>query len=264
MKSSYENVYFQYFFLINCLPIFTFLLWRSSEFLSSSNKLDDSSDFRSFLSDSSASEQNAVCWMMEPYALMLKEMFENNPFSGLQNKIIHLTNIDIDGQIAGIRSITNGFEIFINDKFLSHFSLDEIKGVLAHELGHASLNHIEPISIWLIIIRFNLYVNEFHFFVTSIFGMLYFDDFRQHKGLTSIFMHSGLFLLATLGLMFLLSQYSQFKEFQADAESLKFHSNPESLISFFKKISHMTVNNFSLFNSHPSDEDRILALRSKI
>ena len=152
------------------------------------------------------------------------------------------------------------------DTLLKTLSIDEIRSVLAHEIGHYKKNHIFKSTVLFSFISLIFLYAFYNFF--NIFSV----DTNITYDLQSSFV-AVLFILISPMLSFflspLLSAFSRKNEFQAD-DYAKAHTDSKDLISSLLKLSKGNLSlvksspiysNF--YSSHPSVFDRINNLLEK-
>jgi Zn-dependent protease with chaperone function len=164
--------------------------------------------------------------------------------------------------------------VALGENAVDVLSPKELKAILAHELSHASLNHLTLPR------TFFQQLNETNaptlFLSGGAAAFLSFKSlFYSQEQLPSVVC---LFLLSvTIGQIF--AHYSQIIELEADKESIKFNPHPEALITGLKKIHTMELARFEsiqkakgegktyhyhdFFPDHPSVEQRAKALGVK-
>lgn len=164
--------------------------------------------------------------------------------------------------------------VAVSNSILNTLSEDELRGVLAHELGHIKHNDILTSTIAGMLAGTLSYLSHM---------MLFSRNNEDRGGVSNI-----LFIVFTPLIASLLHMaISRSREFAADEYSAKLTKNPESLVSALQKISsasrsiglvpspsneataHLFISNpfkpsllSNLFSTHPSLEARIEKLRS--
>ncbi len=134
--------------------------------------------------------------------------------------------------------------IIISDTLLNDFTVNEIKTVFAHELGHYAHKHIiKNILLSGIIIVVSFYICSYFYELTlRSAGYLYRYDIAA---LPILAFYLSIFSLL---LMPLLNTLSRYYEKQADMYALKITDNPEAFISTMEKLAAM---NLSQKEQHP-------------
>ncbi|NMC63069.1 MAG: M48 family metallopeptidase, partial [SAR324 cluster bacterium] len=136
--------------------------------------------------------------------------------------------------------------VVLFDTLVEQLSVDELLGVLAHEIGHAKLNHVKKsmvvsflislIGFWFfsLIVSWPPLSQAFGFKIQSFYGML----------------TACLFLLSPLSLFLapLSSLFSRHFEYEADAFAVKASSTPSAFEKALIKISEKSLSNL---NPHP-------------
>ena len=152
------------------------------------------------------------------------------------------------------------------DTLLTSLTVDEIKSVLAHEIGHYKENHIFKSTILFSLISL-IFLYVFYNF-SSILSI----DMNVPSSLISSFI-AILFILISPMLSFfltpLLSAFSRRNEFQAD-DYAKAHTDSRDLVTSLLKLSKGNLSLVksspiysSFYSSHPSVFDRINNLQEK-
>ena len=152
------------------------------------------------------------------------------------------------------------------DTLLTSLTVDEIKSVLAHEIGHYKENHIFKSTILFSLISL-IFLYVFYNF-SSILSI----DMNVPSSLISSFI-AILFILISPMLSFfltpLLSAFSRRNEFQAD-DYAKAHTDSRDLVTSLLKLSKGNLSLVksspiysSFYYSHPSVFDRINNLQEK-
>lgn len=158
--------------------------------------------------------------------------------------------------------------IVLFDTLIQRHTVEELLGVVAHEMGHYKLHHI-PLAILRAIISSGVM-----FFVLSVFmennGL--FAAFRMEQ--TSIYASLILFgfLYAPISLVLAIAgnAISRRHEYDADRFAAETTGNPEALVASLKKLSVDNLSNLTphpfmvwLHYGHPPVLDRVAALRRK-
>ncbi len=153
------------------------------------------------------------------------------------------------------------------DTLLKILTVDEIKSVLAHEIGHYKKNHIFKSTILFSLISLIFLYIFYNFFSTLSI------DANIPPTLASSYV-ATLFILISPMLSFfltpLLSAFSRRNEFQAD-DYAKTHTDSRDLVTSLLKLSKGNLSLVksspmysSFYSSHPSVFDRINNLQDKI
>ncbi len=157
--------------------------------------------------------------------------------------------------------------IALFDTLLESQSDDEIVSVIAHEVGHYKLKHIQKGIVA------SLAQTGVTFFIMSLFikNQMLFDVFKMQdlSVYGSLIFFSMLYSPISMVLGFVFSYISRKNEFEADKYSADTTGHPEHLVSSLKKLSADNLGNLTphwlnvLLNySHPPVLDRISTLRS--
>jgi len=157
--------------------------------------------------------------------------------------------------------------IALFDTLLESQSDDEIVSVIAHEVGHYKLKHIQKGIIA------SLVQTGVTLFILSLFmkNQMLFDVFKMQELSVygSLIFFSMLYSPISMALGFVFSYISRKNEFEADKYSAQTTGQPEHLVSSLKKLSADNLGNLTphwlnvLLNySHPPVLDRITTLRS--
>jgi len=134
--------------------------------------------------------------------------------------------------------------IILSDTLLQEFTVNEIKTVFAHELGHYVHNHItKNIMLGGIAIVVSFYVCSYIYEITLL-GIGFSNRF-DIAALPILIFYLSLFSLL---LMPLLNTLSRYFERQADVYALKVTNDPESFVSTMEKLAAM---NLSQKEQHP-------------
>ncbi len=158
-------------------------------------------------------------------------------------------------------------KIVFFDNLIEKLSENEIVAVLAHEMGHYKLRHIQKMIVASII------QTGIMFFLLSLFienkGM--FDAFSmEHLSIyASLFFFGFLYSPISLMISILFNIFSRNNEFQADSFAAKTTGTPDHLISGLKNLSLANLSNLTphplyvfLYYSHPPLLERIRTLRN--
>ncbi len=157
--------------------------------------------------------------------------------------------------------------IVLYDNLLKEQTIDQIEAVLAHEIGHYKLKHIQK-SLVLGILQTGIMLFVFSLIVDGpfIYRALGASYQNFHLGLV-IFMilYSPVSMLLSIGMNMLSRRF----EFQADAFSSRFVAG-EHLISSLKNLASANMSNLTphalyvkVYYSHPPLLDRILNLKKR-
>ncbi len=157
-------------------------------------------------------------------------------------------------------------QIVLFDTIISNLSVNELTGVLAHEIGHYKKKHIwKMILIQTVITGISLYLvkqlTAHPFFLHSFF--LHDTHYITRFIFASIFIKSFLWIL-----QFPITQLSRYHEFSADNFSSKVTGKPKYLIDSLIKLTKDNLSNpfphplySTLYYSHPPLIDRINNLK---
>lgn len=162
---------------------------------------------------------------------------------------------------ANVSGIGHSARIAISDVALKGASLDEVKAVTGHEIGHYVLGHV-----WIIVVTFSLLAILLFFLADRLFGRIA-RAFRSDAGVgdprgfpVMMFLLSLFTFLAQP----VLNTLSRTDESAADAYSLKTVNLPDALATALVKTAEYrsprpnAVEEF-VFYSHPSVERRVRA-----
>ena len=157
--------------------------------------------------------------------------------------------------------------IALFDTLLESQSDDEIVSVIAHEVGHYKLKHIQKgIVASLIQTGVTLFVLSLFIKNQALFDVFKMQDLSVYG---SLIFFSMLYSPISMALGFIFSYISRKNEFEADKYSADTTGHPEHLISSLKKLSAENLGNLTphwlnvLLNySHPPVLDRITTLRA--
>ncbi|MHB9025389.1 MAG: M48 family metallopeptidase [Armatimonadota bacterium] len=181
--------------------------------------------------------------------------------------------VDASRQSRAANAYVNGFgptqRIVLYDTLLKYFTHDEIKFVMAHEMGHYVLGHIRQ-GILLSIIGALLG----GFAVYRVSGWLL-SRYAGFFGFSTLAHPASYPLLAALGLLLSLvafpvgNAYSRHLETRADRFAVEAYPHPEAGISAFHKLARLNVADEDppawvelLLSSHPSLGRRIARLEA--
>jgi STE24 endopeptidase len=157
--------------------------------------------------------------------------------------------------------------IVLYDNLLKEQSIDQIEAVLAHEIGHYKLKHIQK-SLVLGILQTGIMLYIFSLIVDGpfIYEALGASNQNFHLGLV-IFMilYSPVSMILSIGMNALSRKF----EFQADAFSSRFVAG-DNLISSLKHLASANMSNLTphrffvrVYYSHPPILDRIMHLNKE-
>jgi STE24 endopeptidase len=157
--------------------------------------------------------------------------------------------------------------IVLYDNLLKEQSIDQIEAVLAHEIGHYKLKHIQK-SLVLGILQTGIMLYVFSLIVDGpfIYKALGASNQNFHLGLV-IFMiiYSPVSIILSIGMNALSRKF----EFQADAFSSRFVAG-DNLISSLKHLASANMSNLTphrffvrVYYSHPPILDRIMHLNKE-
>lgn len=168
---------------------------------------------------------------------------------------------------ASISGLGKSKTIILFDTLVNNYDSEEILGVLAHEIGHGKMRHIQKLLVFIILQAF-----FFIWFASYLLGTGLPYDFA---GIPNIF-YSGLlitcFFFELLGYFIspLMRVISRRFEYQADAFSKRLLGSGAPLIKTFEKFITRELDNLnphplyeSFYYSHPTLLKRIKALRRR-
>ena len=142
---------------------------------------------------------------------------------------------------AGIMGILPGYRyIMISDSLLDILSVDELKAVLAHEIGHAKYRHLIIYLFFLlgyVILSYGLY----DFFIVFYLSQPFFANFFSTKdpqaiNLSYILMSLPILLSMLIYFRYLMGFFMRNFERQADLYSAAIMGTPEHIINSLEKI----------------------------
>lgn len=150
--------------------------------------------------------------------------------------------------------------IILSDTMLNEFSVNEIKTVFAHELGHYVYKHIiKNIVLSGIVIVVSFYVCSYLYEITL--NSVGYSSRFDIAALPLLIFYLSIFSLL---LMPLLNTLSRYYEKQADVYALKVTGDPQSFISTMEKLAAMNLSQKEqhpviefLLYSHPTIAKRI-------
>ncbi len=184
----------------------------------------------------------------------LIQLSEENGVSKVKKVVKVLAGEKTEKANAGFAGMGKTKRLYLFDTLLEKFHEKEIKGVVAHEVGH----YVHKDVVRFIIIE-----------IVTIFPMLYLVNliFRNWGSFTN-FNHLPLFLLIIFGLQSLIEPvenlYSRHRERKADLFAIKAIKESEGLISGFKRLSDINLSELEpswiveiLFYDHPPLNKRI-------
>ncbi|MDY0103122.1 MAG: M48 family metallopeptidase [Lentimicrobium sp.] len=157
--------------------------------------------------------------------------------------------------------------IVLYDNLLKDQTIDQIEAVLAHEIGHYKLKHIQKSMVWgilqtgIMLFVFSLIVNG-----PYIYHALGASNQNFHLGLVVfIILYSPVSMLLSIGMNALSRKF----EFQADAFSSRFVDG-ENLISSLKNLASANMSSLTpnalyvwVYYSHPPLLERIMHLKKQ-
>jgi STE24 endopeptidase len=167
---------------------------------------------------------------------------------------------------AYLTGIGNSRRVVLFDTILN-YSHDEILSVLAHELGHHVKKHIPK----LIILSTLFYVAYIYFVYLLYKSPLISQTFSVEKSFTLIvyafiFVSSIAYFISPI-----VNVISRKFEYEADRFSKELLGTPEPLINALKRLVKENLANLNplplyrtWYYSHPSPEERILALEKEV
>lgn len=156
--------------------------------------------------------------------------------------------------------------VILFDNLLSKFSEDEVLGVIAHEIGHGKLAHIQKFLI--------LNIFAIFLFIVASFSILS-NDYIYNLFSIPVNSFTGIFVLTILTseliLYFfnpLLNSISRRFEFEADNFSKNLIQDKTPLVKALKKLAYEELSNINVdpvyeffYYSHPTLSKRILNLQ---
>ncbi|MDY6969094.1 MAG: M48 family metallopeptidase [Spirochaetota bacterium] len=161
---------------------------------------------------------------------------------------------------AGFTGIGKSKRIILSDTLVENFSIDEIKVIFAHELGHYTKKHIvKGIFLSSISILLSFYIcGQLYAWTLDKFGFVYTYDIAA---IPILFFFLSLFSLITMPLMNMVSRRFEIK---ADIFAVKTTEDKDSFISGMEKLAKINLADKEpnriiefLFYSHPSIKKRI-------
>ena len=159
--------------------------------------------------------------------------------------------------------------IALFDTLIEQMDDDEIVAIVAHEVGHYKLKHIQTgmisgiIQTGIMLFTLSLFVNN-----ENLFNVFQVENVSVYASLVFFSMlYAPISIISGVVSMII----SRRNEFSADSYSAKTANLPESLISGLKKLSSENLSNLTphwlnvfLNYSHPPVLDRVNALKSKV
>ena len=159
--------------------------------------------------------------------------------------------------------------IALFDTLIDQMDDDEIVAIVAHEVGHYKLKHIQTgmisgiIQTGIMLFALSLFVNN-----ENLFNVFQVENVSVYASLVFFSMlYAPISIISGVVSMII----SRRNEFSADSYSAKTANLPESLISGLKKLSSENLSNLTphwlnvfLNYSHPPVLDRVNALKSKV
>jgi len=176
--------------------------------------------------------------------------------------------VDASRQSRAINAYVNGIgatkRIVLYDTLLNQFSIDEIKFVMAHEMGHYVLGHVWK-GIFLAVVGVllgSLFVHlTFHRIVRKHKHRLGFDRITDVAGMPLIALLLSIYLSFSFPFA---NTFSRRYEHQADEYALRLTGLNEAAVSTFKKLARINVGELDpgpivelIFYTHPSLKNRI-------
>ena len=167
---------------------------------------------------------------------------------------------------AYFSGIGNNKRIALFDTLVDQMDDDEIVSVIAHEVGHYKLKHIN-IGIFLSAVQscFMLYIMSLFLMNYDLFSVFKMENLSIYA---SLVFFSILYTPISMIMGFIFNFISRKNEFAADIYSAKTSKKPEKLISALKKMSSENLSNLTphwlnvaLNYSHPPVLDRIDVLK---
>lgn len=197
---------------------------------------------------------------------------------GLPLPKLYLINDDAMNAFATGRDRKHAV-VAVTSGLLKKLSIEEVKGVVAHELAHIQNNDMRLMTIITIVAGFISIVADMYWYSMRVSRA---DD-KDRSGALAI-VGFILALLAPLSAMFIQLAISRRREFVADAGSAQMTNNPFALASALEKIrkdlrplpsagittAHLYFSNPAkstdliekLFSTHPPVEERIRMLKA--
>lgn len=184
----------------------------------------------------------------------LTEMSEKHGISKLKKVMVVKASEKTEKANAGFAGMGKTKRLLLFDTLLDKFHPKEIKGVVAHELGHYAYKDV---------IRFMLIQ------AVLIFPLLYLSGniFLRYATFENVY-HLPLFLLILYALYSLIDPitgaYSRYRERKADKFAIESTDDPEAMISGFKRLSDIDLAEVDpprlveiFFYDHPAPKKRI-------
>jgi len=161
---------------------------------------------------------------------------------------------------AAFTGIGKSKRIIIGDTLLDNFTIDEIKMVFSHEMGHYKKRHIVKLMTLSTLMTFlGLYVTAELY--KNTLGWFGFSGISDIAALPLLILYLSLFGLVTTPITNILSRKF---EWEADTFALETTQNKSAFVSAMKKLADQNLSDKSpnkiiefLFHSHPSIEKRI-------
>jgi STE24 endopeptidase len=159
--------------------------------------------------------------------------------------------------------------IALYDTLIEKHSTDELVNVLAHEIGHYKLRHIQT-GMVAGIIQTGVMLALLQYFLTAegLFEAFFMQEMSVYAGMLFFGM---LYSPVSMILSMFMQMQSRRHEYQADAFAAKTTGQPEVMISALKKLSADNLSNLTphpfyafLNYSHPPVLQRIKALRDGV
>ena len=158
--------------------------------------------------------------------------------------------------------------IALYDTLIAQQSVEELTAVIAHEIGHYKMKHIQKsmiISFGQMGVTFfllSLFISN-----RNLFDVFFMTDISNYAGLIFFGM---LYSPVEMILGIFMQMFSRKNEFEADHYAVETYSNKNSLIEALKKLSVHNLSNLTphplnvfLNYSHPPVMERINAIRGK-
>ncbi len=161
----------------------------------------------------------------------------------------------------------NGASIILTSGLVQTLSAQELRGVLAHEIGHIKQHDLTLFYFIEILRRITSFIARFGWImILFFFPFLYVSGIRLTLG--------SLLLLISLPFFSLLIQLAllRTREFSADLNAVELTGDPEGLASALQKIDYQQKrllsyfiplpqnNDSSIFKTHPATEERVKRL----
>lgn len=157
--------------------------------------------------------------------------------------------------------------IALFDTLIAQHSTEELTAVIAHEIGHYKMKHIQK-SMAISILQMGVTFFLLSLFIGNkdLFDSFYMNTISNYSGLVFFGM---LYSPIELILGIFMQIFSRKNEFEADRYAIETYSNKETLVEALKKLSVHNLSNLTphplnvfLNYSHPPVMERIEAIRS--